>query len=702
MRAVHVFDLCAHGLVSVLLVVLSRRSLGLDAVVSGAIGLLFAVHPVHVEAVCNCTSRAEMMYSLAVLLALMAFFESDRLLSGAPLHRLGQLPAAPPTRWTWVVLPALWVCQGVACACKEQGIFFVCMSTAFLGMQLLVLWRAPPPGTRGRVTPPSASASASTASSSSPSSSSTGLLVVLLHVVLWACTSANILWRWYVSGTRLVPSYSYTMNPLPYLNSTQAKVLTALSYHVESFRLMLLPTVQPMRCDYKDLPSIVDVGDPRNAWAALLYTALLLLASVLACGIWRRAGLPALAPPRPGAAAPPPQQPSRRLAQQSGDNDDHRRHHPLLLPAVTFFGILVTFYLPSSNAVGYVGFYVAERVLYLPSAGVIGLGCLALHWLVHAALANVQGASPPSGATIQPATAVAAPTTTTTSTTTRPPAASSSAAARWVFIVICGAVAGVLGAATVERVPAWVSTAQLWATDFANYPLNPTMAGSHATQTYIDHPRDRALLLAAVELVVDSAGIVSDAQSTTDHVTRIAERLAQLGAAKVAVRALERAIEQNDAIMRQSADDLLTKGLIRVDPRWTRNRPGYPHVQNCNYLRSKGLCLMMGSGDGASSNEEFPTSEERLAAKHEALAAFEAAVAMCREMRRTASWEQYPSTTDQETVGVIMMASRAARELGQEDKARRYLEECVAVAKSNRRMLNGPEQQRCEQLLAQL
>ena len=557
MRAVHIFDLVAHGAVSVLLMVVARSTLRLDIHVAGGLGLLFATHPVHVEAVCNCTSRAEMLYSLIVLLAWLAFFEVDKLL-GAPLHHLAGVDAGVGiSRRTWLAVPVLCACQGVACASKEQGIFFVCMTTAFLLIQLLVLYRS-----AGHQGGNKKAGATKKRSDTARDVQRRGVVVLerprmllwrvlLVHASLWACTFANILWRGHVSGSRLIPSYSYTMNPLPYLGSTAAKLLTALSYHVEAFRLMVFPTWQPMRCDYKDLEAVTSLSDPRNIHAIVLYSVLLIIGLMLARGLWIRSALSKPAAQLPASPA-------------------------LLVPGVFFFGILVTFYLPSSNVVGYVGFHVAERVLYLPSAGVIGLACIGLRWCTHFLVARGVCCSRGAGSIL-------------------------STIFFWVIVI---GLASMFGAASVERVPAWTSTYNLWEADFANYPMNPTVRGSHATEVYLKHGRDRDRLLEAMELIVDSAGMVSDSQATTDHVTRIAERLAGLGESKTAAAALDRAIRQNTEIMTNHEEDL-ARGVIRVDQRWTRNRKGYPHIQNCNYLRSKGLSLMIGAGAKPGGNLEY-------------------------------------------------------------------------------------------------
>ena len=37
--------------------------------------------------------------------------------------------------------------------------------------------------------------------------------------------------------------------------------------------------------------------------------------------------------------------------------------------------------------------------------------------------------------------------------------------------------------------------------------------------------------------------------------------------------------------------------MIRVDPKWTNNRKNYPHIYNCEYLKVKATCMMMGADD---------------------------------------------------------------------------------------------------------
>jgi len=70
-RAFHVVNVLLHALVSALVFLLARGGLGVLG--AGAAGLIFAVHPVHVEAVANLVGRAELLATAFTLLAALAY-----------------------------------------------------------------------------------------------------------------------------------------------------------------------------------------------------------------------------------------------------------------------------------------------------------------------------------------------------------------------------------------------------------------------------------------------------------------------------------------------------------------------------------------------------------------------------------------------------------------------------------------------------
>ena len=78
----HLVNLLLHALVSVLVAQLAWRLLGIRAAAVLA-GLLFAVHPLHTEAVANVVGRAELLAALWSLLALLVFLPDTPLKENA-------------------------------------------------------------------------------------------------------------------------------------------------------------------------------------------------------------------------------------------------------------------------------------------------------------------------------------------------------------------------------------------------------------------------------------------------------------------------------------------------------------------------------------------------------------------------------------------------------------------------------------------
>jgi protein O-mannosyl-transferase len=84
----HIVNVCLHGLVTLAMFHLARRVLGsLSAAVAAA--ALFAVHPVHTEAVSNIIGRAELLAALFLTLSLLAFVRAHE--EGGKRRRLWHL-----------------------------------------------------------------------------------------------------------------------------------------------------------------------------------------------------------------------------------------------------------------------------------------------------------------------------------------------------------------------------------------------------------------------------------------------------------------------------------------------------------------------------------------------------------------------------------------------------------------------------------
>src|SRR5246127_5487092 len=98
----HAVNLAWHAAVSVAVAALARR--WTDWTGALVAGVLFAVHPVHVEAVANVVGRAELMAALFTLLAVYAALVQERVVWSAAALALGLL-----SKENAAVVPALVV-----------------------------------------------------------------------------------------------------------------------------------------------------------------------------------------------------------------------------------------------------------------------------------------------------------------------------------------------------------------------------------------------------------------------------------------------------------------------------------------------------------------------------------------------------------------------------------------------------------------
>ncbi|GBG33185.1 Transmembrane and TPR repeat-containing protein 4 [Hondaea fermentalgiana] len=109
----HVVNRVLHVVITGLATVLSHRALESDDGFSTLVaGLLFALHPIHGEAVCNLTGRAELLMSLFYLLGVLVYLRSVEV-GRARLH----------TIWTSLKVAIFpLICTALALLSKETGI----------------------------------------------------------------------------------------------------------------------------------------------------------------------------------------------------------------------------------------------------------------------------------------------------------------------------------------------------------------------------------------------------------------------------------------------------------------------------------------------------------------------------------------------------------------------------------------------------
>ena len=196
-------------------------------------------------------------------------------------------------------------------------------------------------------------------------------------------------------------------NPIPFAEPLTARLTTGF-LHAKYFHLLLFPLHLSADWSFACVPYVQSLADPRNAATAALYSALVWV--VVSSKPWRlvqhvlQGGQPSIYRPngtsvKPGVvgiraaqqhqttASPMSSSPSH-LASDSctADNSTAARQHESVWQMVIVVGLVIAPFFPAANILFYVGTFIGERLLYLPSVGY----CLLLaHHLVR--LMGTQG-----------------------------------------------------------------------------------------------------------------------------------------------------------------------------------------------------------------------------------------------------------------------------------------------------------------------
>ena len=317
----HLVNLCLHTAVSLLYHSLCCSLLSRPAAALAA--LLFAVHPVHTEAVTGVVGRAELLASLFFLYALLRY---QRL--SAERRRNGGVG------WKGLMLVAILVSMSMLC--KEQGITVIAVCTLheiFVNQKLSL---------RDIVVFSQVITSPGGASGKGGSSSSSSLLPVSLRqagqriAFLGVTGLVLMLFRLRIMGSQL-PVFTKFDNPAAVAESP-ARQLTFNYLIAVNSKLLLAPV--DLCCDWtmNTIPLVASLGDPRNLATIVAFTLL------------------------------------GHLAYRGLLTNPHPESSVIL----TGLGLLVFPFIPASNLLFPVGFVVAERVLYLPSMGfclLVAFGC---------------------------------------------------------------------------------------------------------------------------------------------------------------------------------------------------------------------------------------------------------------------------------------------------------------------------------------
>ncbi|XP_029951974.1 protein O-mannosyl-transferase TMTC2 [Salarias fasciatus] len=347
----HLVNVALHGAVTGLFTCLARLLLG-GGLWSLLAGLLFASHPIHTEAVAGVVGRADEGAALFFLLSLLCY-----------VRHCGLRGHAGPWR------PLAWLLGSLGCAAcsmlwKELGVtvlavsalYDVCIFHKLKLRQIITLLHK-----RKNI--------------------HLLLNVFLLGawgVVLLAC-------RFYWMGNK-PPNFSNSDNPAADSPSLLTRTLTFLHLPAVNLWLLLCPDTLSFDWSMDALPLIRSLADCRNVHTAVFYVGLLLLA-------WfgLRTNHTSKAKDANGKAH---HYTNGRNGSSNGHNyhehmnnshtDGHavgaqngiKKHYESRTPLPTTenvvvfsLGLLAIPFLPATNLFFYVGFVIAERVLYIPSMG---------------------------------------------------------------------------------------------------------------------------------------------------------------------------------------------------------------------------------------------------------------------------------------------------------------------------------------------
>ena len=287
--------------------------------------LLFAAHPVHVDAVMQMAGTAEILCTIFMLLIFV-----DRIaISG---RRFSLYSAVIP---------------GVLCTfamlSKEQGVTAVPVTIGFVGLRNVLrstrIWQ-------GSLWYKGLGHLVGQGLHGQGSILCAGLFLVALKL-------------WLLSGA--APEYGPLQNPASHNPSFLTRALSGNQAVGQHALLLLWPHKLAVDWSYGSVPLITSLADPRNLLPVALYAALALI--VLRVLFWH---------------------PRQHCASQAGEDNSSvalassssRREFPSRRTGASdrFFVLaalvwLVVPFLPASNLLFPVGFILAERVLYAPSVG---------------------------------------------------------------------------------------------------------------------------------------------------------------------------------------------------------------------------------------------------------------------------------------------------------------------------------------------
>ncbi|XP_068951197.1 protein O-mannosyl-transferase TMTC2 isoform X1 [Petaurus breviceps papuanus] len=376
----HLVNVLLHAAVTGLFTSFSKILLG-DGHWTFIAGLMFASHPIHTEAVAGVVGRADVGASFFFLLSLLCYVKhcSTR---GYSL-----------STWGWFLGTGL--CAGCSMLWKEQGVTVLAVSAVYdvfvfhrLKMDQII---------------PSIYKLCDTEHIYHLAPLKYSAWHMRKNVPLFLSLGLLTFWGTSLLGARLYwmgnkpPSFSNSDNPAADSDSIMARTLTFLYLPTKNLWLLLCPDTLSFDWSMDAVPLIKTICDWRNLHTVAFYTGLSLLAyfSLRSPSTKRECNGKAIANGKQNAngnschpdAEYQDSEPKPSFAEKAENGIKNHIPRRSLLPStenivVLSLSLLIVPFVPATNLFFYVGFVIAERVLYIPSMGfclLITVGARALY-----------------------------------------------------------------------------------------------------------------------------------------------------------------------------------------------------------------------------------------------------------------------------------------------------------------------------------
>ncbi|KAM4036107.1 protein O-mannosyl-transferase TMTC2 isoform 1-T1 [Anomaloglossus baeobatrachus] len=311
-------------------------------------GLLFAAHPIHTEAVAGIVGRADVGAGLFFLLSLLCYVKHCSTRS------------CSVSSWCWILFSGL--CAACSMLWKEQGVTVLAVSAVY---DVFVFHKL-------------------------KISEIISAVIKGKNLVLILSIGLLVAWGVMMLGTRFYwmgntpPSFSNSDNPAADCEILLTRTMTFLYLPTKNLWLLFCPDTLSFDWSMDAVPLIKSVIDWRNIHTVAFYVLLFLLAytSLKSSSTKKECNGKVFMNGKQNTNGHSCQshleyknsEPRTTIVSKLENGVKNHINHGLQLPStenivVLALSLLIVPFVPASNLFFYVGFVIAERVLYIPSMG---------------------------------------------------------------------------------------------------------------------------------------------------------------------------------------------------------------------------------------------------------------------------------------------------------------------------------------------